>query len=272
MNSETLLLEFLNTPLEHGDVLFERFAALPGAISGNGPAPLQRYVYRPGTRKDRVVLVAHLDTVWDRAYGRPFPGEQEAVPEDGVFKGTNPACGIGADCRAGCAMLWALKDSGHSILAVDGEEYGKRGARYLRKTNRRLFRELNRHGYMLELDWKGTGGCLFNQVDNTEAFKRWIETELGFRDDKAPGGCDLEVLCRRICGANVGVGYHGSHTARETLDRSEWENTLRRLEEFLARPQRRFPTRFLPRYVRFCRRAADKILRCVKGNGQEGAK
>ena len=260
MDYGQLILEFLNVPLDRGDAILERFAALPGAVSRRGSAPLQRYVYLPGTRKDRVVLVAHADTVWDRAYGRPDPGGQEAVLEDGVFRGTNPACGIGADCRAGCAMLWALKDSGHSILVVDGEEYGKHGANYLKKGDRSLFRELNRHCYMLELDWAGTGGCLFNQVDNTKKFKRFVETELGFSDGKADGGCDLEVLCRRICGANLGVGYHGGHTARETLVLAEWEHTLHVLREFLAGPQRKFRLSC----VGFCRRAANKVLRCLK--------
>ena len=32
--------------------------------------------------------------------------------------------GIGADDRAGCAILWLLKDSGHSLLVTNGEEIG----------------------------------------------------------------------------------------------------------------------------------------------------
>ena len=58
--NEKLLYDFLNIPLDSGDEIFERFATLPGAISGVGKNPLERYVYIPGTRKDRVVLVAHM--------------------------------------------------------------------------------------------------------------------------------------------------------------------------------------------------------------------
>lgn len=215
INYDTTLSEFLNTPLDCTDQIFDRFAALPDAITGTGSEPLQRYVYIPGTRKDRVVLVAHTDTVWDKAYNKPFSGTQLLNYEDGIFSSANPTCGIGADDRAGCAMLWVLRSCGHSILLVDGEEHGKRGAWYLRKTNHKLFRELNQHCYMIELDWKGTNCCLFNQVDNTKTFKAYIENILGFADSNTKGGTDLQVLCRNVCGVNIGIGYHGWHTPKE---------------------------------------------------------
>ena len=118
--------QFLNMPLSNADEIFQMFSAMPGAIAKQGKKPLERYVYVPGTRAKRVLLVAHADTVWDRSYGKA--SETTVVFQDGVFSGTNPACGIGADDRAGCAMLWALRDSGHSLLLVDGEEHGKHGA------------------------------------------------------------------------------------------------------------------------------------------------
>ncbi len=261
---EQIISEFLNVPLDSGDAIFERFAALPGAVVGKGGEPLQRYVYLPGARKDRIVLVAHIDTVWDKAYGKPFSGEHTVLFEDGVFKSGTEGCGIGADDRAGCAMLWQMRECGHSILVTDGEEKGKHGAKYLKKSNPRLFRELNRHAYMIELDWKGTECCLFNQVDNTDKFKKYIENDLGFADSKANGGCDLQILCRHACGVNIGVGYHGWHADKETLVVSEWENTLKKLSAFLSKPQKRYGSRFLPPYVRFARRCVGKVLRMLK--------
>ena len=71
-------------------------------------------------------------------------------------------------------MLWELRNSGYSLLITDGEEFGKHGAKYLRKHNRKLFRKINKHSFLIELDWKGTDCCLFNQVDNTEKFKSYI--------------------------------------------------------------------------------------------------
>ena len=137
------LLSFLNTPLDSGDIIFEKFSALPNAVIGVGDAPLKRYVYIPGTREDRVVLVAHIDTIWDQSYKKPFTEDRGVVFDDGIFRSNNPNCGIGADCRAGCAMLWELRDCGHSILITDGEEYGKFGANHLKQSNPKLYSELN---------------------------------------------------------------------------------------------------------------------------------
>ena len=232
------LERFLSIPVSDGGTVFRQFASLPGAVMKNGKKPLERYVYVPGSRKNGIVLVAHADTVWDQAYGKQE--ESKPVFEDGVYRSGNPACGIGADDRAGCAMLWALRNSGHSLLVVDGEEKGKIGARYLRKGNKKLFRQLNKHCFMMELDWRGTGGCLYNQVENTQQFKDYIAAELGFQDDAQKGGCDLQVLCHRICGVNVGIGYHGYHRPSETLVVAEWENTYQKLRTFLQKDHPEF--------------------------------
>ena len=259
-----ILTEFLNMPLDCADAIFERFAGLPEAIVGIGEQPLQRYVYISGKRDDKILLVAHIDTVWDRAYKSADIGERGVIFEDGIFRSSNPDCGIGADDRAGCAMLWELRDSGHSILIVDGEEHGKVGARYLKQSNKALFRELNRHSFMIELDWAGTDGCLFNQVDNTKKFKKHIEENVGFRDSKASGGTDLQVLCRNVCGVNIGVGYHGQHTKAETLVLAEWENTLCKLRDYLKKPQRRFCISITTVGMRLSKRIIVKILRILK--------
>lgn len=272
MSSEhyDLLSQFLSAQISAADEVFSFFEALPGAVSGRGANSLERYVYVPGTRADRVLLVAHADTVWDTAYGGP-EADTALTFDNGVFYGTDPERGIGADDRAGCAMLYALRRSGHSLLLLNGEEHGKKGARYLRKHNKKLFQELNCHRYMIEFDWAGTGGCLFNQVDYSDKFKRYIEEELKFCDSRKDGGCDLQILCHRICGVNVGVGYHGHHTAKEYLSLEEWENTYRAVSDFLVRKQPRFPVgkrrrlksniRRLHNYARAALRKAAKLLK-----------
>lgn len=160
-------------------------------------------------------------------------------------------------------MLWELRDSGHSLLLVDGEEHGKCGARYLKDADRRLFRELNRHGYMIEFDWKGTDGCLFNQVDTTKRFRQYI-ARVGFADSRARGGTDLQVLCRRVCGVNVGVGYHGWHTKEETLVVAEWENTFAKISAHLSGPQQRFRVSIPVQYARLCKQYIGAVLRRLK--------
>ena len=258
------LLEFLNTPLDSATKILERFSSLPNAVTGVGDKTLQRYVYIPGKIKNGVLLVAHADTIWDKAYNLPFSKEHRVIFEDGVFKSTESECGIGADDRAGCAMLWELRNNGYSMLITDGEEKGKHGARFLKQHNHKLFREINKHSFLMELDWKGTDCCLFNQVDNTEKFKRYIEQKLGFSDSKANGGTDLQILCKKVCGVNIGIGYHKWHSNNEFLVLSEWENTLSKLNEFLKYPQPRFRTLFCPRHIRFVKRCINKALRILK--------
>lgn len=263
-NNVDNILKFLNVPIDNADKIFECFAALPNAIYNCGNNPLERYVFIPGTRKDRIVLVSHADTIWDKSYTSINVENHNIIFENGIFKSSNPDYGIGADDRAGCALLWALKDSGHSILITDGEEKGKIGANFLKTQNAKLFKQLNQHRYMLELDWKATNCSLFNQVDNTKKFKKYIESDLGFVDSKLKGGTDLQILCRNICGANLGVGYHNHHTNKEFLVLSEWENTLTVLREFLAKPQPKFHSLILPPYIRFARRCVSKLLRILK--------
>jgi len=235
-----LLHRFLSIPISSSESVFAAFEALPNAVSGRGESSLHRYIYVPGTRADRILLVAHADTVWDTKYGHPVSDTSLAF-QDGVFYSTDPDHGIGADDRAGCAMLYALRDSGHSLLVLGGEERGKKGAWHLRKNNKKLFKELNRHRFMIEFDWIGAGKCLFNQVDYSARFKKYIEEQLGVCDSQKPGGCDLQVLCHKVCGVNVSVGYHNVHSPNETLVLSEWEDTYMRMHAFLQREHPRFP-------------------------------
>ena len=263
-NYKETLSQFLNTPIDCGDEIFNRFAALSGAIVEKGKESLQRYVYIPGSRKDRVVLVAHIDTVWDKSYGRTSLEEHEVSFENGFFCSSSSVCGLGADDRAGCAMLWELRDCGHSILIVDGEEKGKHGAKYLREKNKKLFRELNRHCYMIEFDWAGIDSCLFNQVDNTKKFKEYIKSAIGLTEGNSKGGTDLQVLCRNICGVNLSVGYHAHHSVKEYLVLSEWETMLKKVSEFLKSPQKRFRSKFFAPIFRLPRRCVGKVWRITK--------
>ena len=254
-----LLNQFLSMSVSTGEQVFSAFEQLPGAVSGKGENDLERYVYVPGTRQDRVLLVAHADTVWDTAYGNSPSGTSLAF-KDGVFYSTDPERGIGADDRAGCAMLYALRDSGHSLLILGGEEHGKKGAWYLRKSNKDLFKELNRHRFMIEFDWIGAGKCLFNQVDYSARFKKYIEEQLGVCDSQKSGGCDLQILCHKVCGANVSVGYHHVHSSKETLVLDEWEDTYNRMLFFLQKEHPRFPADKRKRLITHVKRTRSYIL------------
>src|SRR5687768_2399658 len=98
------------------DKVLDRFMSLNGAFTDG--VKQERFVYVPGTRKDKCLIVAHADTVWgglDIKYeyhkGIIFSSQRmvDVKWNDGNGGTFNRVgIGIGADDRAGCAMAWAL--------------------------------------------------------------------------------------------------------------------------------------------------------------------
>ncbi len=120
-----------------------RFLALPKAerldcgAAGAG-------VYVPGWRDDRALLVAHTDTV----FSKPIKVQWSAH----VAHSKRKSVGIGADDRAGCAALWLLRQSGHSLLLCPSEESGCLGSSYIAK---HYDEKLSGHTHALQFDRRG---------------------------------------------------------------------------------------------------------------------
>ena len=230
-----VLLGFLAKRLDSARTVLREFADLPRAVyydEGRG----YRHVYIPGTRPDRVLLVAHADTVWDQ------PGEWRQTPilRDGVIRGEDPSLGLGADDRAGCAILWLLRESGHSLLVLDGEEYGSIAAHHIEEELPELLRELNAHRYIVEVDRRMDKNYKVYDIPVTREFCDFIEEATGYLRADNRSSTDIRVLCKRICGVNLSVGYYNEHTEEEYLVLDEWYRTLTLLEKMLAPPQREF--------------------------------
>lgn len=217
------LREFIAMQKNTADQIFRKFATLPGAISG-GTAPA-RFVYVPGSRPDRVVLVAHADTVWTA----------------GTFSSSvYTAQGTGADDRAGCAILWLMRDSGHSLLVTDGEERGLLGATALTRSTD-IYNEVNGHRFMVEFDRRGAKDFKCYGV-GTDEFRKYVSEMMpGYSEPDRNSATDICVLCRDICGVNLSVGYYGEHTPRERMNESEWHDTLTAARKWLNAP---LPVRF----------------------------
>ena len=241
-----LLEEFLSYPLDDGTEILDRFATLPSAICDRGEHPMERFVYVPGQRKDRILLVVHVDTVWDRHYDIMQRGQKPVFQQDRVVSGTSLA-GIGADDRGGCALLWHFRNSGHSLLLLDGEEKGHFAAKYIAREQKKLLREFNGHRYIMALDLPGGRIAHYHGVHNSSAFDQFVCKKLGCQIMTLKKGSDLSYLCRGACGVNLGVGYHSAHTANEFLSLSQWLDTAALLEDLLPQEQRRYRTRIFPR-------------------------
>ena len=231
---------FLSMPLYSSKEVFKAFSSLKGAVYKESMLhEKQRFLYIPGTREDRVLLAAHADTVWDEYYiGERL--ERMPVWENGIVRGSNPLCGLGADDRAGCAMLYLLKDSGHSLLILDGEEHGQIGANYLMDCYPELAREINNHRYIIQLDRRGSSDYKTYRLPVTEDFLRFIEAKTGYQNAGYFSCTDIVALCREICGVNLSVGYHEEHRSTEHLVYAEWEHTMEMVGRILAEPQDRY--------------------------------
>ena len=234
------LEKFCSFDITSAKEILDEFASLPGAIV-HCDGGKDNFVYVPGTREDRVLLVAHADTVWDSLYGNGRGYMQSLTEKDGVYRGANDECGIGADDRAGCAILWLLRNSGHSLLVVDGEEYGQIGSHHVRERYPALFDELNGHSYMLQFDRRENANYKVYSLPVTKEFIRFVESGTGYYNAGIYSRTDIVVLCRDICGVNLSIGYYNEHSAEESLVFEEWYSTLTIAERLLAEKQRRFP-------------------------------
>jgi len=249
-NAIRTLDEFLNYPLNTGHDILNRFSRLDGAIDvGTG---LERAVYIPGKRPDRVVLVAHADTVWDNS----------------GWRGThsvNYAKGIGADDRAGCAILWLLKDSGHSLLVTNGEESGLKGANYIMRNEPDLAKIINSHQFMVQFDRRnGTDIITYNV--GTPDFREYVADSLkGYGFSLSVGSVtDICRLCKDICGVNLSVGYYHEHTSQEYINKNEWYNAFYATKRWLVQELPKFvlkknPKSSVSRY--------DHAVSTIRGNG-----
>ena len=219
-----VLKDFLLLP-HRAETVLERFAALPGFVrkAGNGN---EGFVYFPGTRKNKVLLIAHADTVGD-------PDIKVALEDDGETL-RNPGGILGADDRAGCAMLWLLRESGHGVLVTDGEEPGSFGAKFMRDQFPEMFDEINRDfQFMIQIDRCGKEDFKCYKV-GTDAFRTYVNSMTAFTEPDRFRGTDIVHLCRDICGVNLSCGYHEEHTENEYIVKKEWHNTLELLREWLA--------------------------------------
>ena len=184
---------------------------------------MEEFVYIPGKRDDRVLLVAHADGVH---------GKVKVGFEGGVYFSVLENSGINADDRAGCTILNQLKKSGHSLLITTGEERGGVGAKFLMR-DKKMADEMQNHRWAIEFDRMNSHDMVYYQVA-TEEFKKWCESKFVGYKNTYGSYTDICEVCRDICGVNISVGYYGQHGSREILVESEFENTLMMARQVLS--------------------------------------
>ena len=220
MNDKETLFSFLRYPIDSTNAVFSRFEGLRGAISFG--AKDKRSLYLPGSAKKKVLLIAHADTYWEKE-NQSFT---ETELEGNGNQISNPSGGLGADDRAGCAIVWLLKDMGHSILITSGEERGSLASKWLIKNRPDVIQEINKtHQFMVQFD--RANGCDFKCYNvGTFAFRKYIKEITNYNEPDRKRSTDIKYLCKNICGVNLSIGYHNEHVDCEYLTLDEWQGTL----------------------------------------------
>jgi|GEM_PF-2998284 len=200
------------------DEILNKFEQIPGAIRVGQNQ--EQFLFIPGERKDKVVLIAHCDTVFDHKFQ-----ELELGINNNIISSKNSKIGIGADDRAGIAILWEMRNSGHSILIPHGEESGCIGSRFL-SDDKGWSELINSHRFALEFDRRGDKDIVMYDV-GSKALLNYLTTNIFTGFSYSSGSyTDICQLCKKMAGANISVGYYNQHSHSETLRIDEWENTL----------------------------------------------
>lgn len=172
-----------------------------------------------------IMLVAHLDTVAERAPQNLYLKEQEGfkiIYSDGI---------LGADDRAGIyAILKILQTNLRpSVLFTTDEEIGGYGAIHFVHEVKEPIKPVH---YMIEIDRKGQNQSVF--YDNFgPLFEEYINN-FGFNTNKGLFS-DISIICRawKIAGVNISAGYYFEHTANEFLIFDYLKNTINKVIEML---------------------------------------
>ena len=236
MTELDILKEFLSYPLNRVEEIMERFAALPNSEWRKGLAEQQQFVFVLGNRKDAVTLVAHADTVFDYS-------DHSFLEKDGLIKSTTLGCGLGADDRAGIAILWLMKESGHNLLITDGEEHGQIGAKWLINSNNDIAKIIHNSSFIIQFDRRNGTDYKFYEIPISKEFEEYIKQETGYANAGKGSFTDIVTLCQNpnsCCGVNLSVGYYDEHKHYETLNINEWSNTLNITKKMVEKPLNRF--------------------------------
>ena len=198
--------------------LFNYFMTLhPKAIRG------ETYVYIPGSTR-MPLLVAHADTVH-----RELPKMILLDEKKGILSSPQ---GLGADDRAGVygiLCLHASLDPKPGLLLCDEEESGGIGAY---DASWDLADQLRPYPFMMELDRKGSGECVFYN-DESKEFISYIES-FGFKEDY---GIFSDVMFLgeglRKTSVNLSIGFDHAHTLGEILDLRSMNYTIKHAKRIM---------------------------------------
>jgi len=231
-----ILRKFLEIPVSQSNQVFTLFSDLNADDTIQRGSGLERFIYIRGNRKNKVLLVAHADTVWDVNYLHKTQKQNELILKDNTIYSFSNEHGIGADDRAGCAIIYLLQKLGHSILITNGEEHGRIGSKWLMNSieNRDIACEINNdHNFVIQFDRRNSSDYKCYDVGTVE-FSEYVEKSTGYSEPDRFSFTDIVTLCKSIPGVNLSVGYYHEHTKNEILNIADWRKTLNICKNWLS--------------------------------------
>lgn len=176
------------------------------------------FLYAPGSVP--VLLVAHLDTVHDKA-----PSIICYSKDNRVIMSPQ---GIGGDDRAGVYMiLEIIKQANCHVLFCEDEEIGGIGAKKFVKNNIPLSVY-----YIIELDRQGCNDAVYYDCDNPE-FTTFVD-EFGF-EQRRGSFSDISIIAPHygIAAVNLSTGYYNAHRQHECIDMKAVQHNIKRVVDMV---------------------------------------
>lgn len=176
------------------------------------------FLYAPGTVP--VLLVAHLDTVHDKA-----PSIICYSKDNRVIMSPQ---GIGGDDRAGVYMiLEIIRQANCHVLFCEDEEIGGVGAKKFVKSKIPL-----PVYYIIELDRQGHNDAVYYHCNNPE-FTTFVD-EFGF-EKKQGTFSDISIIAPHygIAAVNISTGYYNAHRTHEIIDMKAVQYNIKRVVDMV---------------------------------------
>ncbi|MCX8028130.1 MAG: hypothetical protein N3A62_09815 [Thermodesulfovibrionales bacterium] len=70
----------------------------------------------------------------------------------------------------------------------------------------------------------------------TDNFRKYIKNITGYKEPGRRSATDIKVICQKICGVNLSIGYYNNHQDDEYLEIKEWQDTLNLCRKWLSEP------------------------------------
>lgn len=92
----------------------------------------------------------------------------------------------------------------------------------------------------IQLDRRGSRDYKFYHLPVTDEFEKYVVESTGYECAGTTSRTDICVLCEKICGVNLSVGYYNEHHPEEILRYDEWLGTYQIVKRMVEEPLKQY--------------------------------